>query len=71
MRVELATKDEDIFVYLKGGTYVLSNPIEFTAADSGRNGHAVIYQNAPGEKPVICGGKSITGWTIHDAGRNI
>jgi len=71
VRATLATQDEDIIVYLKGGTYVLTNPIEFTTADSGRNGHAVIYQNSPGEKPVICGGKSITGWTLHDAGRNI
>ena len=71
VRLALATLDEDVIVYLKGGTYFLTNPVELTPIDSGRKGHAVIYQNAPGEKPVICGGKSITNWTLHDAGRNI
>jgi len=66
-----ASMDEDITVYFKGGTYNLFNPIEFTAADSGRSGHFVIYRNAPGEKVIICGGQSITNWTLHDMARNI
>jgi lysophospholipase L1-like esterase len=53
----------DIVVSLAGGTYQLSAPLTFTAADSGQNGHKVRWQAAPGQQPVISGGQQITGWT--------
>lgn len=61
----------DIYVYLRGGTYTLSAPLELTAADSGTNGFHVIYQNYANEAPVISGGQAVAGWSLHDAGLNI
>ncbi len=62
---------EDITVYLRGGTYALTSPLVFDEGDSGTNGHKVTYKAFPGETPVISGGQVVTGWSIHDAGKNI
>lgn len=56
------TADGDITVYLRGGTYYLSQPLEFTEADGGQNGHIVHYQSYPGEQAVISGARRIAGW---------
>lgn len=62
----------DIVVQLRAGTYVLSGPLAFGAADSGTNGYRVLWQNYPGEAPVISGGPAFTGgWTVHDSTKNI
>jgi hypothetical protein len=61
----------DIAVCLRGGEYVLDSAFILTEEDSGHNGHTVVYRAYPGEKPVISGGKEITGWTVHDRARNI
>ena len=61
----------DIVVYIKGGTYTLDHTLEFTSIDTATNGYRIIYKAATGEKPVISGGKAITGWKIHDAEKNI
>ncbi len=66
-----AASSEDVHIYLSGGVYTISAPLEFTPADSGKNGHAVTYQNAPGETPILFGGKQISGWTVHDPSKNI
>ncbi|MCU7826775.1 RICIN domain-containing protein [Kitasatospora sp. DSM 101779] len=58
-----ANMADDIVVNLRGGTYTLTGPVTFGTADSGTNGHTVVYQAYNGETPVISGGKSITGWT--------
>jgi hypothetical protein len=57
----------DILVYLRGGTYTISQPIVFTAADSGTNGFDVIYGAYNHEVPVISGGVQVTGWTLDHA----
>jgi hypothetical protein len=61
----------DIAVQLAGGTYRLSAPLVFTAADSGTNGYTVTWQAAPGAAPVLSGGQQVTGWTLHDSAANI
>ncbi|MER5509287.1 RICIN domain-containing protein [Streptomyces sp. NPDC002766] len=55
----------DINVYLRGGTYPVSSTIGFTSADSGTNGHHVVYAAYQNEKPVLDGGVPVTGWTQH------
>jgi hypothetical protein len=55
----------DIHVYLRGGNYPVTSTIDFTSADSGTNGHHVVYAAYPGEKPVLNGGVQVTGWTQH------
>ncbi|HEY8980516.1 MAG TPA: right-handed parallel beta-helix repeat-containing protein, partial [Streptomyces sp.] len=55
----------DINVFLRGGTYPVSSTIDFTSADSGTNGHQIVYAAYPGEKPVLDGGVQVSGWTRH------
>ena len=53
----------DILVYLRGGTYRLAETIKLGDANSGFNGIRVVFQNFPGETPVISGGREVTGWS--------
>jgi chitodextrinase len=57
----------DIDVELLGGTYTLASTFTLTNADSGTNGHRVVYEAAPGANPVISGGATVTGWTAADS----
>ncbi len=54
----------DIVVSLNAGTYPVAAPIEFGAADSGRNGFRVIYRAQGSQPAVISGGVPVTGWTL-------
>jgi hypothetical protein len=54
--------DVDAHVVLEDGTYTLSAPLKLSAADSGRGGHQVVYEAAPGAHPVISGGYQVGGW---------
>lgn len=62
-RTASARATADVAVYLRGGTYVLSEPLTFDSRDSAANGFRVVYQAYQGETPVISGGRKITGWT--------
>ena len=53
----------DIIVYLRGGKYTATTTINLRNADSGTNGHNVIYSNYRNEKPVISCGTVISDWT--------
>ena len=66
-----ASADGDVTVWLMDDTYSVSEAIEFTSADSGKNGHTITYRAASGAAPVISGGKKVTGWTLYDAEKNI
>ena len=66
----------DIVVDLLDGTYDLSSTFtlseDATTHDSGTNGFDVIYQAAPGAKPILSGGAAPTStFTLHDAAKNI
>lgn len=61
----------DIVVWLRGGNYPMPATLVFTSADFGNKGCVVTYKAYPGETPVISGGKTVSGWTLHDAKRNI
>ncbi len=63
--------NENIIVYLRGGTYEPEDTIVFTQEDSGTNNHYVIYKNYQNEIPIISGGERIYRWRIHDAQKNI
>lgn len=49
-------------VYLCDGVYTLDKTLEFDARDSGAETHPVIYRASPGTRPVISGGRRLTGW---------
>lgn len=53
---------EDIVVYLHGGTYNLKTPIVFKEKDSGTKGHTVTYKAYKKEVPLISGGVEVSGW---------
>ncbi|UNM16621.1 right-handed parallel beta-helix repeat-containing protein [Streptomyces formicae] len=61
----------DVVVVLEGGTHEMRSPLRFTAADGGRNGHTVTWTSAPGQRAVLSGGSAVSGWSRHDAAKNI
>ncbi len=52
----------DITVVLADGFYRLSSPLTLTPADSGTNGHDIIWTADNGARPVLAGSTRITGW---------
>lgn len=64
-------KKQDVRVLLDGGVYELDEPLRFGPKDGGRDGHTVTWSSAPGEHAVLSGGRQLTGWSLHDAERNI
>ncbi|MFI5167752.1 MAG: right-handed parallel beta-helix repeat-containing protein [Thermoanaerobaculales bacterium] len=52
-----------VVVQFRAGTYFLPATVEFTSADSGTPSTEIVYQNYPGEAPVISGGMRVRNWT--------
>jgi hypothetical protein len=71
VRAMTSAMKSDINVYLRGGTYPQSSTLTFANADSGTGGFYVKYLAYSGERPLVTGGKPITGWTVADATNNI
>lgn len=71
VRSRNSTMAGDIVVELADGVYRLSQPLRFTAADSGNNGYRVLWQAAASARPVISGARAVTGWSVADSGKNI
>lgn len=58
-----ATNIDVVTILLRGGTYELAEPLVLVPSDSGQDRHHPFLLSAfPGEKPVISGGRRITGW---------
>ncbi|HEY4984705.1 MAG TPA: right-handed parallel beta-helix repeat-containing protein, partial [Verrucomicrobiae bacterium] len=55
-RAQQAVRQKRGDVFLRGGTYYLTEPLVFTALDSGTKKSPVVYQNYRNENPVISGG---------------
>jgi parallel beta-helix repeat protein len=51
-----------VTVYVRGGTYYLSETIRFTPNDSGTPACPVTYAAYPGEQPVLVGGRRVEGF---------
>ncbi|MFV2067371.1 MAG: nitrous oxide reductase family maturation protein NosD [Pirellulales bacterium] len=54
--------DQTVVIHVRHGTYAIAQPIRFTSEDSGSPEHPIIYRAAGTERPVIHGGRIITGW---------
>lgn len=65
-RAAAAAGDRDVVVELLPGTYRLSQPLRFAAADSGRDGHRVTWR-ASGGAVALSGAQPVTGWQLDDA----
>lgn len=53
---------QPVIVYVHGGTYALSQPLQFGPEDSGTANCPVTYAAFGNERPVLSGGRAITGW---------
>lgn len=53
---------QPVTVYVRGGTYFLKETLIFTPEDSGTADCPVTFSAYQDEKPVISGGRRITGW---------
>ncbi len=51
-----------VTVMVRSGTYYLAEPLLLGPHDSGTEKCPITYMAYPGEKPVVTGGKKITGW---------
>lgn len=68
VRAAVSSVAGDIEVRLRGGSYPLASTVRFGSADSGRNGHKVVWKAYPGETPVLTSARRITGWTAAAGG---
>ena len=73
VRAASSAMQSDLVVALADGTYALTAPLVFTFADSGSNGHKVIWQAAMGAHPTLSGAKAIaaSAWVASDTNKNI
>jgi Ricin-type beta-trefoil lectin domain len=66
-----ASASSDVVVNLAAGTYRLAQPLTFTSADSGQNGHTISYAAPAGQTAVVTGAQKVPGWQVHDQANNI
>ena len=57
-----APQDGPVLVYLKGGIYELDGPLVLGIEDSGTAASPTVFQAAPGERPIVSGGRIVAGW---------
>ncbi len=62
-------RDRPVVVAVRGGTYFLEEPLEFTPEDSGTAAAPNLYRAFGDERPVLSGGRPITGWEVGSDGR--
>ncbi len=55
-----------VSVLLHGGTYTLTEPFLLEPRDSGTATAPIAYAAHPGERPILSGGRRITGWQPGD-----
>ncbi len=56
------TPRESQTIWLLGGDHVRTNTLELTDADSGTDGHPVVWASRPGMNPRLLGGRTLQGW---------
>ena len=61
----------DVAVHLAAGKYQLTQPLTFTEANAGQNGHTISYAGAAGQATVMSGSAQVTGWTLQNQSSNI
>ena len=68
VRIAALSMSSDLIIRFRSGTY---SAITLRGADSGNNGYVVRYEAASGTRPIISGGRRITGWSLRDSSKNI
>ena len=69
LRAGAPNRKTPVVVALRGGMYPLADTLHFTPVDSGTKDSPTIYVAYKDEKPILSGGRVITGWKIDDKGR--
>ena len=57
--------EKPITVRVREGKYYLGETLILTAEDSGTSDCPITYTAYPGEKPILSGGRKITGWKLY------
>ncbi len=57
-----------VTVLVRDGTYRITDPIILSPLDSGTAAHSITYAAYPNERPVVSGGRAISGWTAQPDG---
>ncbi|MBI3923559.1 MAG: right-handed parallel beta-helix repeat-containing protein [Armatimonadetes bacterium] len=52
-------------VIARGGKYSLAEPLVLAPDDSGTQDSPITYTAYPGEKPILSGGRVVTGWRLY------
>ena len=60
--------ESNITVWIREGTYRISESIRFGPEDSGSDQYRISYKAMPGETPVISGGMPVDNWSRTDDG---
>ena len=55
-------RPEPVTIHLRGGTFFLAEPLVLTPDDAGTKQSPVVYAAYKDEKPVLSGGRAVTGW---------
>ncbi|HEV3310246.1 MAG TPA: right-handed parallel beta-helix repeat-containing protein, partial [Chloroflexota bacterium] len=61
----------DITINLEDGVYRLGQTLQLSPADSGVNGHDVVWRGAPGATAIISGAQRVSGWRLADSAHGI
>ncbi|HSY49187.1 MAG TPA: hypothetical protein VLC46_10280 [Thermoanaerobaculia bacterium] len=69
LRASEPARTGPVIVMVRGGGYALRATFELASGDSGTAQSTTIYENYPGEAPVLSGGLRVTSWT--NAGGNL
>ncbi len=67
-RVHSQSPDASVRVRFATGRYEITTPVKFTKEDSGSVGAPVIFEASPGARPIISGGRSISGFKMRSDG---
>ena len=61
----------NVVVHMAPGKYRLTQPLTFTPANAGQNGHTISFAGAAGQATVMSGSAQVTGWTLQNSASNI
>lgn len=66
LKAEQGTLRQPVHVQVRAGTYHICETIELLPEDSGTKSCPISYTAYPGEKPVLSGGRPLSGWQSDD-----
>jgi hypothetical protein len=70
-RTLLPSMNGNIVICLLAGVYSLTETFVLQAEDGGKNGFQMVYKAADGQAAVLSGGRTIVGWSLHDADKDV